>query len=117
MKIWPTEKELFGLEKQYEQKGFHGCVGAIDSSKVASVQCETRCDADLYCCNFNVGRPGTTNDMNLLMRSQFLKDIIPGRITFRLPRPCCITQNGNDRTKTSILGDSIYPYWPFLKVP
>lgn len=59
-----------------------------ESTKLACIQCETWCEADLYCwhCQFqwNVGRSHTNNSINVLKRSRLFKDILFGRFLFRL---------------------------------
>lgn len=132
---WPTQEELNEVEKKYEKKRCLGCVGAIDcsdliwkncrtqdkgqylntkESKLASIQCEAWCDADLYCWHWNVGWSGTNNDLNVIMRSRLLKGIMYGRLTFRLPRSYCVMPNGKERTMPYLLGDRIYPDWPII---
>lgn len=131
---WPTTKELDDVERYYEQKWFPGCVGASDcckffwknfpsqdlntkDSKILSIQCETWCVAELYCCYWNVGRPGRSKNIKVLLRSLLLKNIISGRFTFHLPRTYCILTNGKDCTIPYPLGDGIYADFPsFVKL-
>ena len=139
LKRWPTAQEMEHIQRRYEEKGFPGCVGALDcsklfwkncpvqdkgqylnskeSGKLASIQCEAWCDADLYCWHWNVGRPGTNNDINVLLRSRLIKDIFSGRFNFKFPNPYRIIPSGQDRRQAYLLCDSIYPEWPLFSKP
>lgn len=139
LKRWPTEAELDEIQRRYVAKGFPGCVGALDcsklfwkncpaqdkgqylntkeSTKLASIQCEAWCDADLYCWHLNVGRPGTNNDINVLTRSRLLKDIMSGRFQMRLDTAFKIIPGGQERRLLYFLVDSIYPDWPIFSKP
>jgi hypothetical protein len=133
---WPTEAELADIEQQYDGLGFPGCVGALDcmkifwkncpfgekgqrlnskdSTKLACIQAEAWADHDLYCWHWNVGRPGTNNDINVLTRSRLFKDIITGRFQFKLTEDYEIIPNGRQWKYLYLLTDGIYPDWPMF---
>lgn len=42
LKRWPTAEELDDVETKYERKGFRGCVGAINCSKIFWTNCSAQ---------------------------------------------------------------------------
>ena len=136
---WPTALELQDISERYSRRGFPGCGGALDcmklfwkncpiqlkgqhlnhyeSHKMACVQAEAWADEDLYCWHWNCGRPGTNNDINVLMRSRLFKDMISERFIFRGTMDYNILPTGRVWTRMYLLSDGIYPNWGMFAKP
>lgn len=71
----------------------------------------------MYCFHWNVFRPGTNNDINVLMRSRLIKDVVSRRSSSRLPRSNCVVPDEVERTLTYLLGGGIHPDWPIYIKP
>lgn len=138
MKIWPTSAELVYIERKYKREGCPWCVGSIDCSKLfwknctaqdkgqylnikggrlASIQCEAWCDEDLHFWHWNVGRVGTNNYINVLIRSRLLKDIFSGLLQLRFREVYRVLLEGTVRNLSYLLADSIYPDWALFSKP
>ena len=94
----PTESQLRNVVRKYEERGFPGCMGAVDcihlhwkncpvpyegqyhnpkDGKFATISCEALCDSSL-CLHWFVGRCGTNNELTILRHSPLFIDTING---------------------------------------
>ena len=134
----PNQSELETIEKEYDDSGFPGCVGAVDccclywkncpleekgqyhnpkDSKLATVKVEAWCDSKLYIWHWFAGKTGTTNDKTMVSFSPLFQDIFSGKYAFKFGMPYHITSNSNSRTLPYFLVDGIYPRWPIFALP
>lgn len=133
----PTEIELRDIEQRYADKGFPGCIGAVDcmhlhwkncpqaykgqyhnpkDGKLATISCEALCDSDLYCWHWFVGRCGTNNDITVADNSPLFIDIFNGSRKMKFEEGYTI--NGVKRYwLLYVLADGIYPDWCIFAKP
>lgn len=109
-------RRAWWIQQWYHDKGFPGCVGTIDFSKLfweictvkdkgqylntkeltklTYIQCEAWCDADLYCWHWNVGGQTTKNDIYLLTGSRLFNKILYRLFPFRVQDVYKFVQDG-----------------------
>ena len=87
------------------------------ASKLAIMTCEAWADRGLYCWHWFAGRPGTSNDINVVFRSPLFREIMDGSFKFRSRLPYKVTPKGKLRTLLYLLADGIYPNWPVFAKP
>lgn len=109
--VFPGEAVQLTVPK-FSGRTNHYIIKGITSTKILQDRGESMpfmVHVVLYCCYCNVGRAATNNDINLLIRSQLLRDIVSRRFSFCLPRTHCVLPNGKVQTMSYLLADIIYP--------
>lgn len=134
----PTFAELQSIFDDYTQAGFPGCAGAIDcmklrwkncpiahkgqyhnskEGKLATIPAEAWCDRNLYIWHWFVGRTGTNNDINVLMNSPLMQDILSGHYKLTTGESYKLVDDGVTRDMLYLLADGIYPDWIIFAKP
>jgi hypothetical protein len=121
----PGEDDIRDILWRYAEKGWPGCLGALDvmhwewkncpmawsgqfsgKDKVPTIALEAVVDCRLWFWHAFFGVPGTNNDLNILKRSPLFHRLAIGdypEVTFHV--------NGNEYKYGFYLADGIYPSW------
>ncbi len=126
----PTLQELRRIERQYAERNFPGCIGALDcmsmewkncpksfkgqyhnpkNGKLATLSFEGVSDSNLYCWHVFCGRPGTNNDITVAENSPLIIDILAGKRRMK-------DSNQARNWFLYFLVDGIYPRWAMFYV-
>ena len=133
----PTESELWSIVKQFDARGFPGCMGAVycihlhwkdrplaykgqyhnpKDGKLATISCEALCDSSLYCWHSFAGGCGTNNDITVLRQRPVFIDILNGKRRMELREGYNV--NGVSRKWLLYMpSDGIYPPWCIFAKP
>lgn len=95
----PSLNTIQGLERQFSDRSFPGCIGSVPcmnlkwrncpktckgqyfdpkNRKIATVAIEAICDGNLYCWHVFCGRAGTNNDIIVVERISLILDLSSG---------------------------------------
>lgn len=114
----------------YIENGFRGAVGYIDCMKLDwtkfpltekrqyhNPKTSKLCDHYLYSWHWFAGWTWTNNEMNIIMRSRLMRDIIDGTFHYWPEAGLKLLRNGKFGTSSYFLVDGIYPKWLLFAEP